>query len=254
MALTFNNSLAESYKSHLQIARVLTEDWVLNNGYCPSCGNIKLNKYNNNNHAADFFCIKCKLDYELKSSKTVFSKKVVDGSYSTMIKKIIEHQNPSIFFLNYTSDNMVKNFFIIPNYFFTPEIIEERKPLSHSARRAGWIGCNILIGKLPESGRIFLIKDNTILDKKEVIKKWGKTIFLKNEELNSRGWLIELMSIIDSVPNKIFKLSDIYNFEQVFKDKFPKNRFVREKIRQQLQVLRDKGFISFIGKGIYQKG
>jgi type II restriction enzyme len=32
----------------------------------------------------------------------------------------------------------VNNFFVIPKYFFIPEIIEKRKPLSETAKRAGW--------------------------------------------------------------------------------------------------------------------
>ena len=31
----------------------------------------------------------------------------------------------------------------------------------------------------------------------------------------------------------------------------PENRHVRDKIRQQLQVLRDKGFLEFVGRGEY---
>ncbi|MBL7991777.1 MAG: restriction endonuclease, partial [Candidatus Kapabacteria bacterium] len=31
------------------------------------------------------------------------------------------------------------------------------------------------------------------------------------------------------------------------------NNFIKDKIRQQLQVLRDKGIIEFVSRGIYQK-
>lgn len=67
------------------------------------------------------------------------------------------------------------------------------------------------------------------------------------------GWLVELISIIDRIPNKTFTLADVYAFESIMKEKFPKNNFVKEKIRQQLQVLRDKNFIQFMGSGIYKK-
>ena len=45
MNLSFNTHLAEGYKSQSQIARLLTEDWVLNNSYCPSCGEIPLKEF-----------------------------------------------------------------------------------------------------------------------------------------------------------------------------------------------------------------
>ena len=35
----------------------------------------------------------------------------------------------------------------IPKHFFVPDIIEKRRPLAENARRAGWVGCNIIIGK-----------------------------------------------------------------------------------------------------------
>ena len=33
----------------------------------------------------------------------------------------------------------------------------------------------------------------------------------------------------------------------------PQNNNIRPKIRQQLQVLRDKGVIEFLGRGLYRK-
>ena len=38
MDLSFNTALIQGYKSAAQIARVLTEDWLARNMYCPICG------------------------------------------------------------------------------------------------------------------------------------------------------------------------------------------------------------------------
>ena len=38
MDLRFDTSLVAGYKSAAQIARVLTEDWLARNMYCPICG------------------------------------------------------------------------------------------------------------------------------------------------------------------------------------------------------------------------
>jgi len=43
------------------------------------------------------------------------------------------------------ADFEVSNFLVVPKYFFVPGVIEKRKPLSATARRAGWIGCNIVL-------------------------------------------------------------------------------------------------------------
>ncbi len=68
-----------------------------------------------------------------------------------MIKRLQSVNNPNLFFLNYDEKLFIKNFVIIPKHFFVPEIIEQRKPLPETAKRAGWIGCNILFSKIPES-------------------------------------------------------------------------------------------------------
>lgn len=254
MNLDFKTELADGYKSKSQIARILTEDWVLNNSYCPNCGNHKLHSYETNNPAADFFCQSCESDYELKSSKGSLTNKVVDGAYATMISKIKNYSNPNFFFLNYTINYTVDNLFCIPKHFFVPNIIERRKPLNATAKRAGWVGCNIIIKDLPLSGKVFLIKDRVIIDPHDVVRQWRKTSFLEKEELKSRSWLLELITIIDKIPKSSFSLTEVYSFENVLKARYPSNRFIKEKIRQQLQILRDKGFIQFMGNGFYKKG
>ena len=50
-----------------------------------------------------------------------------------------------------------------------------------------------------------------------------------------------------------FALSDMYRFENMLSLKHPENNNVQAKIRQQLQLLRDKGFIEFLGNGKYKK-
>ncbi len=62
-----------------------------------------------------------------------------------------------------------------------------------------------------------------------------------------------MLKIVDSIKDKSFKLQDMYAFEKILKEKFPNNNFVKDKIRQQLQVIRDKGLIKFKGNGLYQK-
>jgi len=50
-----------------------------------------------------------------------------------------------------------------------------------------------------------------------------------------------------------FNLSDMYSFESELAQKHPNNNFIQPKIRQQLQVLRNKGLIEFVAPGIYRK-
>lgn len=159
MELHFDEELAKPYRSASQIARILTETWVQDNLYCPRCGNRSISKFENNRPVADFFCPKCQNQYELKSKSGSITKKVNDGAYETMIQRITGNKNPDFLFMGYSKYmNAVDDLIIVPKHFFTPEVIEKRKPLAASARRAGWVGCNILLSEIPEQGKISIIK------------------------------------------------------------------------------------------------
>ncbi|ULC58666.1 restriction endonuclease [Flaviramulus sp. BrNp1-15] len=255
MDLSFNITSTNDYISNSQIARVLTEDWVKNNSYCPNCGEISLIEYENNKPVADFYCNSCLEQFELKSKRGIkVGSKIVDGAYNTMIKRINSIQNPNFFFLTYDKTKWkVNNFMIIPKHYFISDIIEKRKPLSDNARRAGWVGCNIDLKKIPENGRIFLVKNSEIISKVKVQSKWKRTEFLKTKKVNSKGWILDIMNCVDAIKNDSFTLNDIYKFENQLKLKYPGNNFIRDKIRQQLQLLRDKGLIEFKSRGIYKK-
>ncbi|MBP5772436.1 MAG: hypothetical protein J6W75_14005 [Bacteroidaceae bacterium] len=70
MDLRFNTSLAEGYKSGSQIARVLTEDWLARNMYCPICGEVSIRRAKPNAPVKDYVCEHCKSQYELKSKRS----------------------------------------------------------------------------------------------------------------------------------------------------------------------------------------
>jgi type II restriction enzyme len=253
MNLNLNIKLAEGYKSNSQIARVLTEHWVKENSYCPSCGSLPLHDYANNKPVADFFCEECSEDFELKSKCGQFSNTINDGAYHTMIERINSNKNPNFFFLNYSKSWKVENFLIIPKQFFTPEIIVKRKPLSSEAKRAGWIGCNIDISSVVHAGKVFLIRDSKLINKKLVGQAFKQTLFLREKNIDSKGWILDVMSCVDKLNSDIFTLDEMYSFESILKTKYPNNNFIKDKIRQQLQLLRDKGFVEFIGRGKYRK-
>jgi type II restriction enzyme len=198
--------------------------------------------------------LKCDEDYELKSKKDKIGNKIVDGAYSTMIERLQSDSNPNFFFLNYDRNSFnVINFMVIPKHFFIPEIIEKRKPLSINARRAGWVGCNILLDTIPASGKIFYIRNGKEESKTKILDNWNKTSFLKESiNVKSKGWLLDIIKCIDKLNKNNFSLSDIYQFEKYLKLKHPENNNIQAKIRQQLQILRDKDYLKFESRGKYK--
>lgn len=254
MRLTFDENLAANYTSASQRARVLTERWVDEFAYCPNCGHDDVDAFPNNRPVADFYCTNCLEEYELKSKQTSGGLKIVDGAYRTMIQRLTSNSNPNFFLLNYELTSFsVTNFVVIPKHFFVPEIIEKRKPLSVTARRAGWVGCNILLNQIPQSGKIFLIRNCTVEPKEKVLAEWQKTLFLREEkQLSAKGWLLDVMRIVDKLGKREFMIDDVYAFENVLSKLHPENKHVKDKIRQQLQFLRDKGYVDFVARGHYR--
>ena len=67
------------------------------------------------------------------------------------------------------------------------------------------------------------------------------------------GWKLEVFKCANSIPKQIFTLNEINKFEKYFKKIYPTNLHISDKIRQQLQYLRDLGLIEFLGSGKYKK-
>jgi len=66
------------------------------------------------------------------------------------------------------------------------------------------------------------------------------------------GWTRDVLDVVDSLQKKRFTLDEVYESEHKLAKKHPANHFVREKIRQQLQVLRKLGVLAFLGDGQYR--
>ncbi len=68
-----------------------------------------------------------------------------------------------------------------------------------------------------------------------------------------KGWKLAVFNCLNSLPQQQFTTNDAYSFENILRDKYPSNNNVKDKVRQQLQYLRDLGLIEFLGAGIYKK-
>lgn len=251
--LSFDLGLVEKYKSGSQRIRVLSENWLENNMYCPCCGHLVLKRFENNKPVADFYCQHCREQFELKSCDKTIKKKIVDGAYATAIERVKSNTNPNLFVLQY-SEFVVRNLVVVPKYFFTSEIIEKRKPLSETARRSGWIGSNILYESIPAQGKIEIVLDGMIIPPDVVCSKYQQAKCLQIDDIAKRGWLFDVLNCVNTIGCEVFSLIDIYSFEEKLKLLHPQNNNIKEKIRQQLQILRDRGLIEFIdNRGHYKK-
>lgn len=65
-------------------------------------------------------------------------------------------------------------------------------------------------------------------------------------------WPVAVSFLIDPL-GESFTLSEVYALADPLKRAFPNNRHIEAKIRQSLQILRDRGFLAFAGAGRYGK-
>lgn len=253
MDIHFDLKKSEGYKSLSQIARVLTEDWGRRNLYCVSCGRDRLDPLRDNNRVYDYACSSCDEKYQLKSQRKPLGEKFVDSAYEPMIESIRTNKAPNLLLLHYDPvDYCASNLVVVPRFFLSTSCIEARKPLSENARRAGWIGCNIVLKQLPTDGKIPLIQDGRAVKPSEVRAEYNRFRFLMEEKSASRGWTADVLKAVRSLGKKEFTLEEVYGFDKELKRLHPLNTHIRPKIRQQLQLLRDRGVLAFKGNGSYR--
>ena len=252
MDLYFDISRSKGYKSASQIARVLTEDWGKRNLFCISCRRSSLQKAAENTKVYDYVCGHCREPYQLKSQSRPLSNKIIDSAYEPMIESIRINRAPNLLLLQYCpEDYCAENLVAVPRFFLSTSCIEARNPLSALARRAGWVGCYIVLKQLPPDGRIPLIENRKILNPDEARKKYSRFRFLLEGKSELRGWTADVLRVIRELGKKDFCLDDVYSFENDLKRLHPQNTHIRPKIRQQLQLLRDKGILRFRESGRY---
>ena len=244
--------LALSYKSHTQQARVVSEAWGQENLYCPNCQSPFLKPAPNNTQAIDYFCPNCGQPFQLKSKSSTIGDRIVDAAYDAMLSAILEGRTPNLYALHYSRIIwQVRNLILIPHFAFSASAIEARRPLAPQARRAGWIGCNIVLKNIPPDARIHLISDGVAVPPNTVRESFHRLRPLEGISPKERGWTLDVLRIVRSLGRQEFSNSDVYAFESQLEKLHPNNRHIRDKIRQQLQVLRDRGFLVQVQRGFW---
>ena len=110
-----------------------------------------------------------------------------------------------------------------------------------------------MLNRIPNEGRIFIVQNEKEVPIEQIIDKVHRTEFLRGSKLDARGWTLDVLNCVNMIEETTFTLEQMYRFEEMLAIKHPDNHHVKDKIRQQLQMLRDNGIIEFIGRGHYRK-
>jgi type II restriction enzyme len=170
-----------------------------------------------------------------------------------MARAIQSGATPNLIMLRYDSLSWTaRDLVFVPNFAFTMSSIEKRPALTATARRAGWIGCNILICNVPIDLRIPMISAGEVLPAQDVRRRHQSIKSLQTIRPEQRGWTLDVLNIVRRIGRAEFNLADVYEYCAELETLHPNNRHIRDKIRQQLQRLRDLGFLEFSNVGVYR--
>jgi len=250
--LSLPRESAAKYNSASQRARVATEEWGEENLYCLKCTAGSLNPTRHGTPAIDFHCPNCESPYQLKSLSRPISDRIPDAAYSAMRQAIVTGNTPNLFVLSYGMDSWkVNDLILVPSFVFTMSAVEKRPPLAPTARRAGWVGCDIILGRIPTDAKIPLISAGKSENVAAARRHYKDLAPLSKLALKRRGWTLDVLNVVRSLNKKSFTLDEVYAHADELAALHPDNRHVHDKIRQQLQTLRDFGLLKFLSPGKY---
>lgn len=252
MDLEFSAIPEGQYTSRSQIARVATQAWVSRELPCLKCSSHPLTPTIENTKSRDFVCAECGEPYELKSKGGHFTRWIANGDYHTLLETIRSGRTPNLLLLEYDARALsVQRLQAIHRTLLSPVAVVPRNPLSPSARRAGWRGCNLDLTGIPQAGRVPIIWDGAVLPWQTVVGAWSRFDFMIRVRQESKGWLRDVLACIQRLSSTVFTLDEAYGFEPVLAELHPANQNVRPKIRQQLQVLVAQGVLRRLRPGVY---
>jgi type II restriction enzyme len=252
--LSLRPDLAQGYSSKSQLGRVLPQDWVERQLPCLSCSTLPLIPTPQNTKSRDFDCQNCGQPYELKSTSRKFGRRISDGEYHTLCSTIAADRTPNLLLMEYDLRSFgVRSLTAIHRSLISQVAVIPRTPLSASAKRAGWQGCSLDLASVPESGRIPVVTASSVLPWEGVVRAWSRFDFMVQLRPESKGWLRDVLSVIERLPPGSFGLDVVYQFERELQALHPSNQNVRPKIRQQLQCLVAEGLIRRDSRGEYSK-
>jgi type II restriction enzyme len=91
-----------------------------------------------------------------------------------------------------------------------------------------------------------------VFNRRKICTTLASLLRFEKPKVDARGWTLDVLNVVRALDKKEFVLQDVYAFAAQLQELHPDNRHVRDKIRQQLQVLRDLGFVEFLGHGCYR--
>jgi type II restriction enzyme len=252
-----------------QSARVAAESWGEQNLYCPNCASLKLHRMAQHTQPNDFACPTCSSRFQLKGQKSRLGKTLASGAYDALKQSLQRDDTPSFYFLHYEPATWtVRNLLLVPHFAIPPSALVKRK---------GTAGCHLALDRIPVDARIAIvttIKSSTTGDTEcvmisrpeEVREKFHRLKPFSDIPAKQRALALDVLNIVRRIAGQggsldggaggvrrtAFTNAEVYAFERELASLHPGSRPLRDKIRRQLGVLRDTGFLAQPERGVWK--
>jgi type II restriction enzyme len=239
----------------LQRVRVVTEGWFAAEGYCLNCDSPRLEPTRAGTEFRDFECPLCGQPYELKSAARAHTRIVQDGGFDSMMRRIRAQEAPALMLMHYAKGNVaaaawrVQRLVAVHPVFLTPAVVRKR-PKPHIRPRSGaeyWM-CDLDLSLIPADGKIVVVADSEVRPEAATRAAFVSSKRFADIPVAKRGWAALVLAAVRKVGKVEFTLPEVYRYEAAMHAAYPQNNHVREKIRQQMQVLRDLGYVEFLDR------
>ena len=95
------------------------------------------------------------------------------------------------------------------------------------------------------------MNESRVASEKDVRAQYRRVKPLAEIKAKERGWTLDVLNAVRRLGKTQFETREMYSFVRELEGLHPDNRHVEDKIRQQLQVLRDRGFLSQVERGVW---
>jgi len=103
------------------------------------------------------------------------------------------------------------------------------------------------LDRIPLELRIPVVSEGRTLSPALVREAYKKIRPLEKLNIEKRGWTLDVLNVVRSLKKNEFVLSEVYGHADQLAELHPQNHHIHDKIRQQLQVLRDMDLLEFLG-------
>lgn len=243
------------FKSASQAIRDVSERWGEANLYCASCTAPTLARQRASAAVVDFQCAACQTWSQLKFGGA--RKRIIEnGAYAQKQAWIRSRAMPDYILGRYDRDTWrVSDLWVVPGHFITANSIRARNELPPTHPRAGHVLSTIRLDALPPDAMVPVVADGEVRDPHAVRVDYRRFNFLRERGERAAGWMTEVLKEVRAfgTVGESFELVDFYLFAEArLASRFPNNRNVRPKMRQQLQELLIRGVVARERPGRYR--